>query len=89
MIRPSTENASFSVQLSAKSIHAPKACKNMLIIYLPNAADEPQQQEKPEPRSHAGQSSKQPVDSQRHNQDPAAPLLVSQVSPHVAAHHHS
>lgn len=55
----------------------------------PNAADEPQQQKEPEPGSHAGQTSEQPVHCQGHNQDPAAPPLVSQESPHVAAHHHS
>lgn len=55
----------------------------------PDAADEPQQQEEPEPRSKAGQTAKHPVNRQGHDQDPATPPLVSQVSPHVAAHHHS
>ncbi len=54
----------------------------------PDAADEPQQQEEPEPRRQAGQTSKHPVDCQGHNQDSATPPLVGQVSPHVATHHH-
>lgn len=87
--RQAPKHTSINVWLSAKWKHVPKACKNMQTMDSPDAADEPQQQEEPEPRSHAGQTSKQPVDSQRHNQDPAAPPLVSQVSPHVAAHHHS
>ncbi len=61
----------------------------MQIMHSPDAADEPEQQEEPEPRSHAGQTSKHPIDCQGHNQDPAAPPLVSQVAPQVAAHHHS
>lgn len=61
----------------------------MKIMSSPDAADEPQQQEEPEPRSQAGQASKHPVDCQGHNQDPATPPPVGQVSPHVAAHHHS
>lgn len=88
MIDPSTEKCVIQcAAVSEISVNAPKACKN--IMYLPDATDEPQQQEKPEPWSQASQASKQPVDSQRHNQDLAAPPLVSQVSPHVAAHHHS
>ena len=55
----------------------------------PKAADEPHQQEEPEPWSQTGQTSKQAIDDQRNNQDGAAPPLVSQISPHVAAHHHS
>lgn len=60
----------------------------MQITCTPDAADEPQQQEEPEPRSRTGQTSKQPVDCEGHNQDPATPPLVSHVAPHVAAHHH-
>ena len=55
----------------------------------PDAADEPHQQEEPEPRSQAGQTSKHPVDGQGYHQDPATPPLVRQVSPQIAAHHHS
>lgn len=60
-----------------------------LHTHIPNAADEPQQQEEPEPRSQAGQTSKQPVDCQRDHQDPTAPPLVSQVSPQVSTNHHA
>lgn len=58
-------------------------------MFLPNATDEPHQQEEPEPWSQASQTPKQPIDCQRHDQNPATPLLVSQVTPHVATHHHS
>ena len=61
----------------------------MKIMSSPDAADEPQQQEESEPRSHAGQASKHPVNSQGHDQDPATPPLVSQVPPYVATKHHS
>lgn len=58
-------------------------------LFSPDATDEPQQQEEREHWSQAGQTSKHPVDCQRHNQDVATPPPVSQVSPYIAAHHHS
>lgn len=45
--------------------------------FSPDATDEPQQQEDREHSSQAGQTSKHPVDCQRHYQDFAAPPLVS------------
>lgn len=73
----------------ATACRAQKALWNEQAWSSPNATDEPQQQEEPEGRSQASQASKQPVDGQGHDQDAAAPPPVSQVSPHVAAHHHS
>lgn len=60
-----------------------------MITHVPNATDEPQQQEEPEPRSQAGQTAKQSVNGQRDNQDLTAPPLVSQVSPQVPTNHHA
>lgn len=55
----------------------------------PDATHDPHQQEEPEPRGQAGQNSKQSVDCQTYDQDLTTPPLVSQVSPRVAAYHHS
>lgn len=51
--------------------------KKLQAGFSPNATDEPQQQEEPEHWSQAGQTSKHPVDCQRHNQYVAAPSPVS------------
>lgn len=56
---------------------------------LPNAADEPQQQEEPEPGSQAGQSTKHAIDRQGDNQDLTAAPQVCQVSPQVPTDHHA